>query len=157
MKGIESGQKFHLPAGWTVRKVAVALAQEWLAPFRAEPAAKAPRWVLQPVVQNPSPAGEPLWEAGITTEVYEERMNRPDLAWSVRASCGRGRGMVLARLAAGDDEGTTLVVTCPENGLPATLFDQEAVEQFLAGQEPSGPSGLLTAVLRDHGFTPATH
>lgn len=147
--------KFDLPQGWTARKVATALAREWLTPFRTEPAVKAPRWLLQPVVEDPGQSGKPLWEAGISTEKYEERMNRADLSWTVRASWGRGRATVLARIIAGKDQVETFQVACTDANLPATLFDTDRVDEFLADQGTSGTSGLFTSLLIDKGFRPA--
>ena len=44
---IESTMVYHLPEGWTLRKVASTMVRDWLQPFRAEPSTKASRWVIQ--------------------------------------------------------------------------------------------------------------
>lgn len=143
---------FQLPAGWTLRKVAGALAREWLTPFRAEPAARGARWVLQSILEDPDNGKTPLWEAGISTRDYEERLNRTDLAWCVRASARRGKGSVLVRLTMNEDQPQTFQVVTYPGAVPEALFDPEKVAAFLQEQGTDGAEGLLAAVLVSKGF-----
>jgi hypothetical protein len=145
--GSTSTVTFQLPEGWTLRKVANALVREWIPPFRAEPAAKAARWVVQPVVEDPG-AGTPLWEAGISTEEYEERLERADLTWAIRASAGRGKHTILARMALAEDQPRTVKMVVNQGAFPEALFDAEKMDEFLAGRE----DGLFEALLTSNGF-----
>lgn len=145
---------FRLPEGWTVRKVATALVREWLAPFRAERVFKAARWVVQPVVETPE-SDAPLWEPGISTADYEERMDRADLTWAIRASSGRGKGIILARLSMSKEQPFAFDMVCCREGFPETLFDHAKLEHFLPGNTPSVEE-LFSALLTNHGFQPAT-
>lgn len=144
-------QTFNLPEGWTVRKVATTMAREWLTPFRAEPAAKGARWVVQSVVEEPR--GEaPLWEAGISTSDYEERLNRADLCWAIRASAGRGKNTTLARLVVSKDRPVKFQMVNCLNAFPDKLFDAEKLEEFLKDQGMAGQEALFTAILESQGF-----
>lgn len=145
---------FQLPEGWTLRKVATTMVQEWLAPFRAEQAPKAARWLLQSVV-NPEKGAAPLWEAGISTEEYEARLEHPDLSWAIRATPGRGKSTVLASLSMRKDQPGTFQISCPVTAFPERLFDEEKLDQFLKEQGATGAEGLFTALLSNHGFNPA--
>lgn len=143
---------FHMPPGWTVRKVATALAREWLPAFRPETILKNARWVVQPVVGDPVTGGNPLWEPGISTEEFEERMERADLSWSVRASLGRGRATVLARLVPSPEHPTTFQMVCNEATLPESLFDASKLDELVTDQGTSRTQGLFTALLHNNGF-----
>jgi hypothetical protein len=143
---------FHLPEGWTLRKVANAMVREWLPPFRAEPAARAPRWVVQSVVEDNSKAKAPLWEPGISTAEYEERLDRADLCWAVRASSGRGKGTILARFALSKEEPQSFQVVCCQSAFPEALFDAAKVDEYLKGEAPGGVEELFTALLASNGF-----
>lgn len=153
--GNGSTKTFRLPEGWTLRKVANVLAREWIPPFRAEPAHKAARWVVQPVVEDPGAETNPLWEPGISTDEYEARLNRPDLCWSIRASAGRGKNTILARLAMNDEEPGTFRMTVAEAGFPPALFDARKMDEFLKDQGASDADGLFEALLTSHGFEEA--
>jgi hypothetical protein len=144
---------FHLPENWTLRKVATALVREWLPPFRAEPAVKAARWVVQSVVEDQGKGEAPLWEAGISTSEYEERLDRADLCWAIRASARRGKGTILARLAMSKEEpGNTFELVCPPGTLPEALFDTEKLEQYLKVEGNAGMEELFAALLTGNGF-----
>jgi hypothetical protein len=147
---------FLLPQGWTLRKVAIALAREWLPPFRAVPVVKAAPWMVQPVVEEPGGHDGPLWEPGISTEDYEERLNRNDLCWQIRAKAGRSKGTVLARLAMSKDHPMTFQMECCQDTFPETLFDAEKLGQFLAESGENRSAGLIAALLSDNGFSLAS-
>lgn len=150
---------FRLPEGWTVRKVANALAREWLPPFLAEAGPKAPRWVIQPVVEVTDEARAPLWEAGITTEEYEQRLERPDLTWLIRAGASRGRtkGTVLARLSIRATEPETLEMSVTGEPVPTSLFNARKVDEFLQGTDSDPVSGLMAGLLKAEGFQNVSH
>lgn len=148
---------FRLPDGWTVRKVATAIVREWLPPFRTEPAAKAARWVVQFVVEDPGSPDSPLWEAGISTAEYEERLDRTDLCWNIRASAGRGKGTILARLVMSKDQPDAFHLECSQTAFPETLFDAAKIEQFLQEHGGKGAEGLFSALLISNGFELASH
>jgi hypothetical protein len=141
---------FRLPDGWTVRKVASVMAREWLPPFRAEPTVKAARWVVQSVMEDPGNADAPLWEAGISTQEYEARLERADLCWAIRASAGRGRSTILARLAPMKDNSFQMV-PC-QVVFPETLFDTEKLELFLKERNIEGVEGLFAGLLTSNDF-----
>lgn len=147
-------QTFQLPEGWTVRKVANALVKEWLPPFRAEPVAKAARWVLQAVVEVPDGSEAPLWEPGISTAEYEERLDRADLGWAIRASAGRAKPIILARLAMSGSPETFQVA--PQSAFPETLLDGARVDQFLSTHGAAGREDLFATLLADQGFPAVT-
>lgn len=144
---------YQLPDGWTLRKVAATMVREWLPPFRAEPPAKAARWVIQSVMEEIQKDQPPLWEAGISTEEYEERLDRAELRWLIRASAGRGKGTVLARFSPCSEPGCFELV-CGESTLPDNLFDNEKVDQFLKEHETEGVPGLFATLLANNGFEP---
>ena len=150
---------FRLPKGWTVRKVANALAREWLPPFLAEAGPKAPRWVIQPVVEAPEGTKSPLWEAGISTEEYEQRLDRPDLTWLIRAGASRGRtkGTVLARLSMNAGDGETLEMSVTGEPVPNSLFNARKVDEFLQGRVDDGVGGLMVELLQAEGFQHVSH
>lgn len=145
---------FRLPEGWTLRKVATAMAKEWLPPFRAEPTFRAARWVVQSVMEETGNGEAPLWEPGISTEEYEARLDRADLSWVIRASAGRGKGTILARFAMSKGLPDTFQVECLQATFPETLFDAEKLEQFLESQGAAGAGGLFAALLISNGFEP---
>lgn len=145
---------FHLPKGWTLRKVAASLAQEWLTPYRAAPAMKAARWVVQAVV-DPDKVEEPLWEAGISTSEYEARLNRPDLTWAVRATAGRGKSTMLARLNMVEDKPDTFEIATYKAPFPETLFDPGKVSEFLEEHDLQTAEDFFPALLQTNGFPPA--
>jgi hypothetical protein len=138
---------FHLPDGWTLRRVATAMAREWLPPFRAVPVVKAAPWMVQPVVDESETAAAPLWEPGITTEEYEERLNHT-LRWSIRAKAGRGKGTILARLAMTEDDAATFQMVCAPETFPETLFDSTKLAEFM----DANPDGLFVGLLTGNGF-----
>ena len=143
---------FELPEGWTLRQVASALAREWLAPLRAEPAAKAARWVVQSVVEPPSGTEAPLWEAGISTAEYEERLERADLAWVIRASAGRGKQTVLARLALSKEHAKAFELERTAAPIPDALLDQEKLQEFLAAQGAPDSQNVFATLISSQGF-----
>lgn len=151
--------KFRLPNGWTLRKVATALAREWLPPFLADAGPKAPRWVLQPVVEQPDGEALPLWEAGITTEEYEQRLERPDLSWVIRANVarGRGKGTVLARLSVNEDQPETIHMSVMQSPIPESVFDSGKVDEFLQARGAQGMEGLMAGLLSGEGFQHIVH
>ena len=143
---------FRLQEGWTLRKVATAMAREWLPPFRVEPVVKKARWVVQSVVEDLGKTAPPLWEPGIATAEYEERLDRTGLGWAIRATFGRGKGTVLARLTKSKYQTVTFQVeSCPVS-FPETLFDTGKVDQFLAAQGADGMVGFFSALLTSNGF-----
>ncbi len=145
---------FLLPQGITLRQVANALVQEWLPPFRAEPTFKAARWVLQAVMENPADA--PLWEPGISTSDYETRMEAANLSWAVRATAGRSKGIILARLVRlSDSEHGMFQLVSSQSTFPETLFDAGKVAEFLQGQGPVAEAGFFAALLASNGVKPA--
>jgi len=148
--------EFRLREGWTLRKVATTLVREWLPPFRAAPGARAARWVVQSVVEAPGGVAEQLWEPGISTREYEERLERPDLCWAIRASSGRGRGTILARLALKKEQPETLQMLPCQTALPEALFDQEKLEELLQVEGPPAVADLFAALLTHNGFQPAS-
>lgn len=143
---------FDLPEDWTLRKVASAMVRDWLPAFRAEPAAKAARWVLQSVVEDPGKGEIPLWEPGISTEEFEARMERFDLAWVIRATAGRGKGTILARFSQEADRPGAFQMECSQVPLPETLFDKDKVTEFLGEETASNMETLCVAILRQNGF-----
>lgn len=148
----ETTRTFGLPQGWTLRQVATALARQWLPPFRAVPAVKGAPWMVQPIVDESQTSGGPLWEPGISTEEYEDRMNRTDLHWAIRAKAGRGRGTILARLAMCAEHPGAFQLVCSRESFPATLFDKEKLARFSEEQGGEGVDGLFGGLLIEHGF-----
>lgn len=146
-----AAQTFEMPQGWTHRKVATALAREWLEPFRPAVVAKSARWIVQPVMELPA-GGNPLWEPGISTEEYERRLERPDLTWAVRAKAGRPKGMILARLVLNPERPNAFDMACSQDPLPETLIDHDKMADFLEAHGSEGIEGLFTGLLLDHGF-----
>lgn len=128
------------------------MVKEWLPEFRAEPRVKAARWVVQSVMETPAGADAPLWEPGISTDEYEERLDRANLSWAVRATAGRSKGTILARFVADEDQPETFEVECMQTAFPEALFDTEKLDQFLKDQGTAGTAGLFTALLTSHGF-----
>ncbi|HWI53440.1 MAG TPA: hypothetical protein VNT01_14965 [Symbiobacteriaceae bacterium] len=147
---------FDLPQGWTLRKVATALAREWLPPFRAIPAAKRAPWMVQPIVEESGPAGTPLWEPGISTEDYEERLERADLSWAIRAKAGRGNGTILARLAMSEQQPMAFQLVCSQDTFPESLFDAGKMSEFLEGRSAPAADSLFPTLLMENGFQLAT-
>lgn len=145
----------HLPEGQTLRKAATALAREWLPEFLAKTGPKAPRWVIQPVVEPPENGTAPLWEAGISTEEYEERLDSTDLAWAIRANIarGRGKGSILARIRLMPEDLHTAELTVFPAALPETLFDSSKLEAFAQEHGLQGLEGLFVGLLTDNGFS----
>lgn len=147
---------FRLPDGWTLRKVAADLAREWLQPFLAKSGPKAPRWIIQPVMEPASEGELPLWEAGITTEEYEARLDRADVNWIIRANVarGRGKGSVLARLRPQEGDREVVEMTVFPTALPETLFDAAKVDEYLQEQGQEGMTGLFVGLLSSEGMQP---
>lgn len=143
---------FDLPQGWTLRKVATTLARVWLPPFRATPLTKRAPWMVQPVVEETDTTQGPLWERGISTQEYEERLERTDLCWVIRAKAGRSTGTVLARLAMSEHLPMTFQLVCSMDSFPETLFDADRLAEFLEPQHGTGPDGLFAGLLLEHGF-----
>jgi hypothetical protein len=143
---------FALPEGWTLRKVATALAREWLPPFRAIPVAKRAPWMVQPIVEETGTASQPLWEPGISTEDYEERLGRSDLRWAIRAKAGRSSGTILARLAMSDEHPTMFDLEWSTESFPDSLFDAGKLAEFLEAQPETGADGLFAGLLLENGF-----
>lgn len=135
-----------------MRKVASTMVKEWLPHFRAEPRFKAARWVVQSVMENPAGGETPLWEPGISTDEYEERLDRANLAWAVRATAGRSKGTILARFTADEEQPETFELECCQTSFPEALFDPEKLDEFLKDQGTTGTAGLFTALLTSHGF-----
>lgn len=150
--------QFHLRKGWTLRKVATALVREWLPPFQAAPAAKGIRWVVQRVVEAPGGPEAELWERGISTNEYEARLDRPEVCWSIRArngrGSGRGKGIVLARLAMSSDQPETVTMELSLDSFPEALFDAEKLEQYRNDSGSLEMGTLFAALLTEHGFQP---
>lgn len=142
---------FYMPEGWTLRAVASALANEWLTPFRAKPAHKTARWILQSVI-SPEKSEVPLWEPGISTAEYELRLDNPDLTWDIRVTAGRGRSTTLARLALSKEQPGSFHLTCADTAFPETLFDAEKLDQFLQAEGKSSEERFFATLLSSHGF-----
>lgn len=143
---------FDLPQGWTLRKVATALARSWLPPFRATTVVKRAPWMVQPVVEELDKAGAPLWEPGISTQEYEMRLDRTDLSWVIRAKAGRSSGTILARLAMSENDPLTFHLVCSQDSIPDTLFDAERLARFVEPQKSAGMDGLFAGLLIANGF-----
>jgi hypothetical protein len=143
---------YDLPQGWTLRKLVTAMVQEWLPPFRAEPALKAARWVVQSVMEGTDKAEAPLWEPGISTSEYESRVDQAVLSWAIRATAGRGKGTILARLTMSQTEPERIQLVCSQTPFPETLFDAGKMDEFLKEQGAAGEDGLFAALLAQHGF-----
>jgi len=148
-------RSFHLPQDWTLRKVVTAMAQEWLPPFRAEPAFKAARWVVQAVMENNDKTDAPLWEAGISTAEYESRLERAVRRWAIRATAGRGKATILASFAIDKERPGTFQLIASDAPTPETLFDAEKQEQFLLAHGEVGKDAFFATLLTEHGFKPA--
>lgn len=142
--------RFNMPQGWTLRKVATALAREWLPPFRAVPVVKRAPWMLQPIVDEQGDTVAPLWEPGITTEEYEKRLDRNGLSWSIRAKAGRSHGSILARLTVSTDQATTFDLVCSQDSFPESLFDAEKLASFTANGGQADE--LFPRLLIENGF-----
>lgn len=151
---VETAMAFELAEGWTLRKVSRALAREWLPPFRLEPPARKAMWVVQSIAEEQGDDDPPLWEPGISTREYEERVDRADLCWTIRASIGRGNRTVLARLTMSKDRPGTFHLSPCRTEFPESLFDPDKVNEFLQDQGLSGEEGLLAAILKSKGFRP---
>lgn len=143
---------FALPEGWTLRQVATALARVWLPPFRTVPAAKGARWMVQPIVEECNEAAGPLWERGISTEEYEDRLDRAGLRWAIRAKAGRDKGIILARLAMSEERPKTLEMVCSQESFPAALFDPDKLTAFQEAQGSEGTDGFFAGLLIGNGF-----
>lgn len=142
---------FRLPEGWTLRKVAIAMAQEWLPPLRVQPARKAARWVVQSVMEGAKDV--PLWEPGISTEEYESRIDRHITSWAIRASAGRGKGVILARLSLDEEDPNIVHLTAGTEPIPEQIFDEQLVDELKAREGTADqPGGLFAALLLQHGF-----
>jgi hypothetical protein len=151
----ETALTFNLPNGWTLRKVATALAREWLPPLRAAPVEKGASWVIQPIIEENGESEGPLWEPGISTVEYERRLDRPGLGWAVRAKSNRGKtskAVILARFTMRADQPDRFEMVCLQDALPDTLFDAALLGAFLADGGKTGADGLFTGLLIEHGF-----
>lgn len=146
---------FRMPKGWTVRKVAGAMAREWLPSFRAEPVAKAARWIVQSVMEDADKTKAPLWEPGIATADYEARLDEAELCWVIRASAGRGKGTILARFSPNEEQPGTFQLEPCQTSFPDSLFDAEKVDQFLR-EQGAAEADLFSALLASHGFQPTS-
>lgn len=147
---------FTLPEGWTLRKVVTTLAREWLPPFRAVPVEKGTSWMVQPIMEETDTSEGPLWEAGISTEEYERRLERPSLNWAVRAKSKHGRvskTIILAHFTLSQDLPSVFEMVCTDEALPSSLFDAEKVANFLGEGTTAGAEGLIAALLQENGFT----
>jgi len=142
---------FDLPVGWTLRRVATALARVWLPPFRAVSAVKRAPWMVQSIVESDATRA-PLWEPGISTEEYEARMDRTDLCWAIRAKAGRSSGTILARFTMSELHPMAFQLVCSRDSFPESLFDAERLAQFLEAQSDSGADGLFPGLLIENGF-----
>lgn len=112
--------------------------------------------MVQPIVEDElGEAGAPLWEPGISTEEYEERLDRSGLGWAIRAKAGRSRGTILARLAMSAEHPATLLLVCSQDSFPESLFDANKLALFLSAQGTEGPEGLMSGLLLENGFQPA--
>lgn len=143
--------RFDMPQGWTLRKVATALAREWLPPFRAIPVVKRAPWMLQPIVMEKGENAAPLWEPGITTEEYEQRLDRSGLSWSIRAKAGRNHGHILAQLTV-TGEANTFCMVCSTDSFPDSLFDTEKLAHFTDTDGSGSADGLFAQLLLQNGF-----
>lgn len=144
--------RFDMPQGWTLRKVATALAREWLPPFRAVPVVKRAPWLLQPIVGEQPGAAVPLWEPGISTAEYEQRLEHSDLTWSIRAKSGRSHGSVLARLTVSADQPRTFHMEIMADSYPESLFDAEKLARFMDSEGDRPTDGLFARLLFQNGF-----
>lgn len=155
---------FELPQDWTIRQVAHQLAREWLAHLRPEVVAKAvrwnDRWAIQPIVEPPANS-EPLWEAGISTEEYEHRLDHPDVAWTIQARAGRPKFtancMVLAHLSMSSKQPMAFDLVSFQVALPEPLIDPDKLAAYLAAHGDAQADELIPSLLIDRGFrvTPA--
>lgn len=146
---------FTLPEGWTLRKVATALAREWLPPFRAVPTLKGTSWMVQPIMEETDASEGPLWEAGIATEEYERRLEHPSLNWAVRAKSKHGRtskSLILAHFTLREEQPPSVDMVCTTEPLPESLFDTEKLAEYLSGAENPSAEALFIALLKEHGF-----
>jgi hypothetical protein len=108
--------------------------------------------MVQPVVEESDGAQGPLWERGISTEEYEDRLDRAGLCWVIRAKAGRSVGTILARLAISESHPMTLEIVCSQDSFPVTLFDPDTLSQFLETQGRQGADGLFSGLLIGNGF-----
>ncbi|HWI61804.1 MAG TPA: hypothetical protein VNT75_08205 [Symbiobacteriaceae bacterium] len=143
---------FLLPDGWTIRQVASTLVREWLPAFRAQPAPKAARWVVQSVMESSDAASAPLWEPGISTEEYEARLDSADLNWVIRATAGRGKGTVLARFVPVPDRPDAFELICYPAAFPDALFDAPKMEQVSRDYGAGDAGNVFAAILTSHGL-----
>jgi hypothetical protein len=150
-----TARTFDLPEGWSLRKVATAMAREWLPPFRAEPVAKGAPWLVQPIMEETTDIEGPLWEAGISTEEYENRLDRPSLNWAVRAKSSRGKtskAVILARFSTDENDPGKFQMVCTQDAFPEALFDQEKLATFFTDHGEAGVDGLFAGLLAENGF-----
>lgn len=155
---IGATQTFRLPDGWTLRQVATAMVRTWLPPLQAEPLVKKARWVVQSVMEDVSNEGAPIWEPGISTAEYEERLDREGLSWKIRATFGRVRsnkGAILARFSMGKHQRATFQLESAPDALPESLLNSEKVEQFL-DEHGVGREQLFAALLMSNGCRPVS-
>lgn len=108
--------------------------------------------MVQPIVEESDETGGPLWERGISTEEYEDRLDRVGLCWAIRAKAGRSKGTILARLAISEDHPMTLEMVCSQDSFPTTLFDPDKLAEFLETQDRQGADGLFAGLLIGNGF-----
>jgi hypothetical protein len=156
MTNMGTPRTFDLPQGWTLRQVATALARVWLPPFRAIPVTKRAPWLVQSIMEQTDKTEGPLWERGISTAEYEERLNRSGLCWAIRAKAGRSSGIILARLAMGEDLPMTFQLVCSRESFPETLFDAERLTEYLEPASTDEVDGLFAGLLIENGFHLAT-
>ncbi|HLO04800.1 MAG TPA: hypothetical protein VK191_16965 [Symbiobacteriaceae bacterium] len=111
--------------------------------------------MVQPIMEETDESEGPLWEAGIATEEYERRLDRPGLNWAVRAKSKHGRtskAMILARFTLKEDQPSVFEMVCTNEALPESLFDAEKLTEFLANQGAPGAEGLFVGLLKENGF-----
>jgi hypothetical protein len=153
----ETAATFHLPKGWTLRKMAGALAREWFSPVQALPAPKVARWVVQSVMEEQEDGQAPLWEPGISTTEYEERLDSSDVGWAIRATAGRGKGIILARLTLNKEQPGTFHLECGKMPFPERLLDPEKLQEVLKADSDITVDELFTTLMTNNGIQPVSH
>lgn len=111
--------------------------------------------MVQPIMEETDASEGPLWEAGISTEEYERRLERPSLNWAVRAKSKHGRTsktIVLAHFTLKEEQPAVFEMVCTDEALPESLFDATKVADFLENAGAKGAEGLFTGLLKEHGF-----
>lgn len=112
--------------------------------------------MVQPIMEETDASEGPLWEAGISTEEYERRLDRPGLNWAVRAKSKHGRTsktIILAHFTLREEQPSIFEMVCTTEAMPESLFDTQKLGEFLADQDAPGAEALFVALLKEHGFT----